>query len=115
IDPDIEVYRLYTKYWGVLKMGEWKPMQHYPYISVLRRDLGTTVYNRVMHQQKIYHDTLFDVVLLSETHRHKVSIMRLKGNEKATEEARKLAKALSKKLTNYAPKISEKTKARRRR
>ncbi|MGD1845076.1 MAG: hypothetical protein ACFB10_06750 [Salibacteraceae bacterium] len=115
-DCDRDRFRQYTNYGGLWKRGEWKPLPHYPYITVLHRKLKSKFNSQYVlsHDDDIVWKVCYDVCLLSKTHRHKVPAMRLKSEEEALKEARKLAKLLDKDLTKYAPKISEATAKKKR-
>lgn len=112
LDPTEKRYRQYNYYIGV-KTGSWESLSPYPFLTILSSSQGYSATSRAGVTMKAT-ERGFDICLLSKTHRNKLVIHRVKGQEEAKEAAVDLARRLGVTLADYKPLISEKTAARRR-
>lgn len=112
IETKEKKYKEYISYFG-LKKGTWNPIDKFKYIAVLSKTLSQTSYSRGQVAMSIK-EKAFDICLLSDDHRLKITMKRLKDEGQSIDEAKKLAELLNITFTTYSPVISEKTKARRK-
>lgn len=112
IDLEKRLYRPFTSSFG-FKRGDWVSYATYPDIAVLHGKEGFTAYSRGMVELSVA-DTVYDIYLLSEDHRKRLILTRCKSAELAEKDCQELAKKLGLRCTAYAPKLSERTKGRRR-
>ena len=106
-------YRGYGSYYGI-KTGEWKPLEDFPFLSVLSGRSGQTVYD-MTNQSTTSITNYVNVCLLSPDHRKRVVIQKFESAEPATEYAKTLSTILEVPIVRFNPPISEKTLKRRRR
>jgi len=111
IDVDAKKLKQYSQWYGI-KSGEWKSMEKYPYLSVLKLQVGYTVASRSNRTLDVP-DTAYCVCLLTESHRKKVIIKEADSDSLAEHDAMILSEKLGKELVKYSPVISAQTRARR--
>ena len=113
IDTLTNKFREYGSVYG-FKRGEWRSLDKYPFITVLKSRLGATLYTR-NHNSVTLIDDSFEVTLLNATHRVKVVVRKYQGQHAAQKFAEQFSEQYGKALVKYNPVVSEATKQRRRR
>jgi hypothetical protein len=114
IDPVKKRIKQYSRYFGI-KAGNWESLEPYPDLVILRRQLKSEATSYLTGSKgEITNDLYFDVCLANPSHRKKIEVNRLKGEEPARKSAEELAKLFGLEIKPYNPVISAKTRARRR-
>ncbi len=111
--PKEKLYRHYSGIWG-LKFGKWKSYAGYTDMALLSQRVSATGYFQgviPLTQEGM----AYDLYLLTPNHRNKI-VAYVFNNKIDVENANPelIAKQLGVKFTNFAPKMSEQTLARRR-
>lgn len=114
IDTKNKAYKDYTAFFGFIKQGKWNSYANYPYVTLLRKNMVTTIHSRGNVASTISKELVYDITLLDKTHRKKLVIKRMKDNDKALAEAHVLAQQLGVEFAYYNPQISQATRERRR-
>lgn len=101
--------------WFGTKIGTWKSINRYPYITVIKLHkityygtyVGTLPGENTVYGRPVDNDE-FEICLLNETHHKRITIAISKNNEEAFEKANKLATILGVTMTDFNPvRISE--------
>ena len=111
LDPEQRKYRVYKEFLGS-QWGAWHSFESFPDISVLRKNMVEKGFSRGQVELNM-RDLVYDITLLSKTHREKLVIRRVSDQDLASSDAKELAEVLGVRYCKYAPKISERTRARR--
>ncbi len=101
IDKENNKLKEYTSvFW--IKLGGWKTLNHYPYITVLEITEKQTMYSNsnVAHSNK---NLVFRITLLNENHYSKIVLKQLKDKELAHKEAENIAKVINVEKVIYSP------------
>jgi len=104
-------FREFDSLYGI-KNGEWKSLDTVPYLSILLGKKGFTMYSQSNRSASTAVD-VYQVCLLTETHRSKYPVHSFESKEEAEAFAVQLAAQLQKKIVAYDPKVSAGTQARR--
>jgi hypothetical protein len=104
IDTANRKMKVYVSFFGI-KSGEWKDMSAYPYLTIFKTNLASTVSSRGNVSTKLM-DVAYDVFLLTKNHRERVLIFTCDTKEKAQATAQVLAKKLDKEVVIYNPQSS---------
>lgn len=104
-------FREYGSFFGI-KSGEWISLGTTPYLAVLIGKKGYTMLSQSNRSASTAID-VFQVFLLSETHRTKYMVRSFEMKEEARSFAEELAGRLNKKVVTYDPQVSAETRARR--
>lgn len=112
IDQVNQAVREYTSYFGI-KMGEWKNLDDYPYVSVLKGSSGYKAYSRGQLTTTVK-DKSYDAYLLSKSHRSRLLVKSFQQEDKAQQAVDSLRAAMTIEQVEYKPVVSAKTRARRR-
>lgn len=113
LDPTSRRMKQYTRYFGV-KAGNWEPVSPYPDLVILRRRLKSEATSYWSGSRgEISDNTYFDVCLADQSHRKKIEIVRLKGEDIARKKADEIAAAFGLEVKPYSPVISARSRARR--
>lgn len=105
IDFTNELYREYTTFLFI-KMGKWKPLNYFPYVSVLKanksnRASDITGLNRTVHTKEN-----LGIYLLNKTHRKKMLVKRVGMDMgQAKIDAEKFASNIDKEVVRFNPKV----------
>lgn len=111
LQPLNKLRREYTSF--LLKKGKGYSYEEYPYMAVLSGREGYAAYSRTMVEQKITEE-VFDIFLLSKDHRKRLIVARGNDRNDAVGKGQRLARTIGLEWTTYNPKVSDKTRARRR-
>jgi hypothetical protein len=111
IDTAKQRFREYSKAFGI-KRGEWKKLDDFPFVAILKSQKGHTAAS-MSNRTVTTTDEVFEVYLLSETHRTKVQVAEFRNLEKAKSFAKEFATVVEKQLVNYSPQITPSSKKRR--
>ncbi|MCR8667695.1 hypothetical protein NO995_08375 [Aestuariibaculum sp. M13] len=86
----------------LIKIGNWKTLENYSYVTLLHLNLKSHGYSRtgVQFSEK---NKVFRVCLLDKTHREKIKIKDFKNIESANLEAKKIAKKMNYDFVKYNP------------
>jgi hypothetical protein len=109
-----KTYKDYTSFFGFIKQGKWNSYANYPYMTILRKNMVTTIHSRGNVASSTSKELVYDITLLDKTHRKKLVIKRMKDKDKTLAEAEVLAQQLGVEYANYNPQISQATRERRR-
>ena len=112
-DSEQNQCREYTSYLG-LKTGDWTSLNEFPDIAIRYSLQSTSAFSRAMVEMETSRDHFFLVCLLSESHRKKMVVQKIKDRELAEKESKRLAALWDKKFTVFNPKISTRTQMRKR-
>lgn len=113
IDVDKNQFREYGSIFGI-KNGEWKSLNKMPNITVLKNRIGVRVYSQ-SNRSTVNTDDSYEVCLLNESHRAKVTIQKFETEHQALKYGEQLASKLKKEVVHYNPVVSKTTQNRRRR
>jgi hypothetical protein len=105
--------KTYTKVYGI-PVGKWVPIEGFPYITVLAKSYKNTISSRTNVTVNFDSEMFYEINLLNKTHRAKHFIKSYESLEEATKQMKSLAPKLGVEVVKYAPKVSQKTKDRRR-
>ena len=108
-----DTYREYTESFAI-KRGKWISMEQYPDMALLRGVEGFKAYSRAMIELSDS-EVVWDIYLLKKDHRSRLILKRCKSKDEGEKLGPELAEQMGKNWTVYSPKLSEKTRARRRR
>ncbi|HKL40606.1 MAG TPA: hypothetical protein VJ894_08005, partial [Cryomorphaceae bacterium] len=111
IDASRQRFREYSQAFGI-KRGEWKDLKYFPFVAILRSQKGHTAAS-MSNRTVTTIDEVFEVYLLSETHRTKAQVAEFRNLEKAQSFAKEFATVVEKQLVNYSPQRSPRSKRRR--
>jgi hypothetical protein len=90
LDPNTKSIKHYTSVLGY-KKGDFKKLDDYPFITILKKNKGSAGKQRIV----------FEVYMLSKTHRGK-TLVHINASAKAANEAmNKIAKAFNLEITKY--------------
>jgi hypothetical protein len=103
--------REYSKAFGI-KRGAWQQLADFPFVAVLKSQKGYTAAS-MSNRTVTNTDPVFEVFLLSETHRTKIQVAEFKDLEKAKSFAKEFATVVERKFTTYSPQISQSSRRRR--
>ncbi|NND94351.1 MAG: hypothetical protein HKN45_05755 [Flavobacteriales bacterium] len=113
LNTDEGIYREYTSSFGI-KRGKWMTIENYPDMALIRGREGFKAYSRGMIELSDS-ELVYDIYLLTKDHRSKLILKRFKDKESAQLEGRILAEKLGLDWREYSPKVSARTRSRRRR
>lgn len=113
VDFEKETIRTYVTYYG-FKVGKWESLSDYPYISILSGRKRKTLNSRSGAVSSDSIDKYYNVYLLGKNHRKKFLIIAHESMKEAQSSLDEYSKRLNKKEVKYEPKISKKTRNRRR-
>jgi len=114
IDIERNMYKRYTNYFGFIKSGKWKSLERYTDLAILKIKEAVEYAsrsNRTTKQSK----NVYNVCLLDSTHRLRIVLYKAEKFVEAEKYAKNIMTKLDVKYTQYNPKISEKTRLRRKR
>ena len=111
IDPQTRKLRSYYGLFG-LRLGKWISLDDYKYLTVMHNRESTSTYSR-SNRDITTTEMWFDVCLLNENHREKLTVKRLKTTEEAVKEVKRLSEELGFEVVKYNPEVSEATRLRR--
>ena len=114
INTHNQTYKDYTSFFGFIKQGTWYSYSNYPYVTILRKNMVTTIHSRGNVASTVSKELVYDITLLDKTHRKKLVIKRMKDKDNALAEANVLAQQLGVEYASYNPQISQATRERRR-
>lgn len=103
--------REYSKAFGI-KRGAWQQLADFPFVAILKSQKGYTAAS-MSNRTVTTTDPIFEVFLLSETHRTKIQVAEFKDLEKARSFAKEFATVVERKYTTYSPQISQSSRRRR--
>ena len=106
-------YKDYTLFFGFIKQGKWNSYTNYPYVTILRKNMVTTIHSRGNVASTSTKELVYDITLLDKTHRKKLAIKRMKDKDEALAEAKVLAQKLGVEYADYNPQVSQATRDRR--
>lgn len=95
-----------------IKSGKWKPLNKMPYLAVIKSKSGMTTYSR-SNRSTSYIEEKYEVCLLSETHRQRMTVQKFNTIEEAKAYCQELATQLNKEVVTFNPEVSAKTRSRR--
>ena len=101
IDVEKKIYKRYTNFYGV-KYGKWISYEEYPYLGILSRNIGYSMFSRAQVKTTIT-NKCYEIYLMSENHRVRHIIKRFDNKNIATKEAERLENELKLKLVVYNP------------
>ncbi|MFT4770806.1 MAG: hypothetical protein ACJAZC_002162 [Cryomorphaceae bacterium] len=111
IDAAKGQFREFSKVFGI-KRGAWKGLANFPFVAVLTVQKGHTAAS-MSNRTVTTTDTVYEVYLLSKTHRTKVEEVEFLNHEKATAFAKEFTAVVEKDFVNYRPQVSPKSQRRR--
>ena len=116
VDTERHRIRISKSFFSSLPIGKWFGLQNYPFVTLIRRVLSSSFTNYGGQQSsssgsKIY----YDVLLLSNSHRSKIVINRLKDKESAQSYADEIARMLAREVVAYKPQRANVRPQRRKR
>jgi len=115
INIEKNTYRRYTSYFfGLIKSGKWKSLNRYTDLAILKIKEAVEYASRSNRTNKQIKD-IYNVCLLDSNHRMRMVLYKANSFDEANEYADNITSKLNVKRTQYSPKISEKTRLRRRR
>ena len=103
---DLENHRIKSSksFFPWMPTGKWHGIQNYPFVTMIRKVISSSLTNYGAQQKSSTgRNVYYDVLLLSNSHRSKIVINRLKNKEEAQAYADETAKMLSRKLVVYKP------------
>ena len=112
IEPKSKRLRNYPFLMG-LKLGSWSSYKEYNYVSILRRNVSETTFGGRTNKSVTTKDIFFDICLLNDNHRKKLTVKRFKSKEEALNEIERLSTDLGLDVVTYNPVRSTATKRRR--
>ena len=116
VDTERHRIRISKSFSSRLPLGKWYGLQNYPYVSLMRRVLSSSVTNYGgLQSSSTGSNTYYDVLLLSSSHRSKIVINRLKEKETAQSYADEMARMLAREVVPYKPQKASPRPQRKRR
>ena len=112
LDTSTNNFREYGSVYG-FKRGEWKSLDKYPFITVLKSRMGATLYTR-NHSSTTLIEDAYEITLLNSTHRTKVVVQKFEKIETAKFYAEKFASQFDKEIVKFNPQVSEATMRKRK-
>ncbi len=116
VDMENHRIRISKSFSSFLPVGKWYGLQNYPFVTLVRRVMSSSVTNYGGQQSSSTgSNTYYDVLLLSSSHRSKIIINRLTDKEAAQSYADEMARMLAREVVTYKPqKASPRPKQKRR-
>jgi hypothetical protein len=105
IEGAVGMYRLYVYYFGIKTNGEFKNLDVYPYLSILKTRESESTYSRTNVATEIT-ESYYDLYFLNKNQHKKVFIERFNNLQACRKRADQLAQLLNKSITAYRPKGS---------
>jgi hypothetical protein len=104
IDTERHRIRISKSFTSYLPRGKWHGLQNYPFVTLIRRVLSSSVTNYGGQQSgSTGSNTYYDVLLLSNSHRSKIVINRLMDKDAAWSYAEEMARVLAREVVPYKP------------
>jgi len=104
VDTERHRIRISKSFSSYLPIGKWYGLQNYPFVTLIRRVLSSSVTNYGGQQSgSTGSNTYYDVLLLSSSHRSKIVINRLTDKEGAQSYADEMARMLAREVVPYKP------------
>jgi len=113
INSKDSTYREYVSIIGI-RRGQWFSLEKFPFVAILKVREGTVMYSQTNRSNTLIDDS-FGVYLLTSSHRKRVLIKKLDTRIRAERYIGEIAPLINKEITNFSPKLTQKTKMRRRR
>jgi hypothetical protein len=105
IDYTNELYREYTTFL-FMKFGKWKPLNYFPYVSVLRANKSNKASDITGLNKTVSTQENLGVYLLNKTHRKRLLVKRVGMDmSKAKLEAQSFADKIGKEVVRFNPKV----------
>jgi len=104
LDPARSNYKVYSKYFGIIKSGSWESLDGFPCISVLRSRKSSTTHNYGVSRSDT--ETSYEITFLSKNHRNKLVFKSVEDPDIAIKEARDIADYIGKELVKFNPKVT---------
>ncbi|MFK7901178.1 MAG: hypothetical protein AB8B61_10530 [Cyclobacteriaceae bacterium] len=114
LDRNNGTFMEYTSYFFI-KKGKWYSLSTYPDAAILNLRYSQKANLGYFHSTNVKQETQQELVLLTHDHRRRILVKTFKKGENAQQFSKKLCESFKLNLTSYAPKISAKTAARRKR
>lgn len=106
-------YRDYNSLLG-LKQGKWKSLKQYSYITFMRNHEESATLSRSNRRAVTGATTYYDICLLNDNHREKLTIKRITKRDKARGEIKILSELLNLPMTKYMPCVNTKPSDKRK-
>ena len=104
VDPERHKIRISKSFFSFLPSGKWHGLQNYPFVTLMRRTLSSSVTNYGGQQSTSSGSNIYyDVLLLSNSHRSKIVINRFSDRDAAQSYANEIAKLLAREVVPYKP------------
>ena len=107
INIEENTYRDYNSLFG-LRQGKWKFLGQYSYITLMQNREESATLSRSNRRSVTGATTYYDICLLNDNHREKLTIKRIKDRDKASDEIKKLSEQLQLPMTKYMPCVNTK-------
>ena len=105
VDFTNELYREYTTFL-FFKMGKWKPLNYYPYVTVLKANKSNRASDITGLNRTVTTKENLGFYLLNKTHRKRVLVARVGNDMKiAKKKAQEFAERSDKELVKFNPKV----------
>ncbi|MGM0477639.1 MAG: hypothetical protein ACQERC_00320 [Bacteroidota bacterium] len=105
VDFTNELYREYSTFLFV-KMGKWKPLNYFPYISVMKANKSNRASDITGLNRTVTTKENLGIYLLNKTHRKKLLIKRTGMDmQDARQEAQQFADSTDKEVVRFNPKV----------
>jgi len=113
INPENRKYRYFKTFYGKAS-GKWENLDKFQAIVVLKKNMKGQMLSPKLVNELSYKHIVFDVNLVSKSHRTKLSLKKYRSIDDAMDLAKSLSQNLNMPLEKYDPVISERTRNRRR-
>ena len=97
-DIDKNMYKEYSKYFGLLKSGDWQSAEPFPFVSVLSKQMANQLKFGLTFR---YRD--FGIYLLSDDHRTRIQIASADDEISALQTAKIICSKVNKQYQVYNP------------
>lgn len=104
-------FREYGSIYGI-KKGKWHSLDSTPFISVLKGKSGTKIYS-MSNRSTVDLDDYYEVCLLNKSQRIRFVVQKFDSKELAIKYAEQISSKLDKRIVEFNPQLSEKTRKRR--
>lgn len=107
INLEENTYRDYNSFFGI-RQGKWKSLEPYSYITLMQNHEESATLSRSNRRAITGSTTYYDICLLNDNHRERLTIKRITERDQASGEIKKLSKQLNLPMTKYMPCINTK-------
>lgn len=106
-------YRDYNSFFGI-RQGKWKSLEPYSYITLMQNHEESATLSRSNRRAITGATTFYDICLLNDNHRERLTIKRITERDKASGEIKKLSEQLNLPMTKYMPCVNKKYNKKRK-